>query len=58
MDEATQSLPTQDPSQTTTENDNAQQRTQMVRDTQNFLRLMIRGFAKIFGEIIQMIFKR
>ena len=58
MEEPTQSLPTQEPSQATTENDTAQQRTQMVRDTQNFLRLMIRGFAKIFGEIIQMIFKR
>lgn len=58
MDELTQSLPTQEPSQTMTENDTAQQRTQIVRDTQNFLRLMIRGFAKIFSEIIQMIFKR
>lgn len=58
MDEAMQSLPTQEPSQATTENDTAQQRTQIVRDTQNFLRLMIRGFAKIFSEIIQMIFKR
>ncbi len=58
MDELTQSQPVQEPSQATTENDTAQQRTQMVRNAQNFLRLMIRSFAKIFGEIIQMIFKR
>ena len=58
MDELTQSFPMEEPSQATTENDTAQQRTQMVRDAQNFLRLMIHGFAKIFGEIMQMIFKR
>lgn len=58
MDQLTQSSPTQEPSLATTENDTAQQRTQMVRGTQNFLKLMIRGFAKIFGEIILMIFKR
>ena len=58
MDELTQSLPTQEPSQATTENDSAQQRTQIVRGAQNFLQLMIHGFAKIFGEIIQMIVKR
>ncbi len=58
MDELTQSSPMQEPSQATTEKDTAQQRAQMMRDTQNFLRLMIHGFAKIFGEIIQMIFKR
>ena len=58
MDELTQSLPMQEPSQATMENDTAQRRTQMVRDAQNFLRLMTHGFAKIFGEIIQMIIKR
>ena len=58
MDELTQSQPIQEPSQATTVNDTAQQRTQMMRDAQNFLRLIIHGFAKIFGEIIVMIFKR
>ncbi len=61
MDEPIQPAPAQ-PTQNTTPlepaQDTVQQRTHMVRNTQNFVRLVVGGFAKIFGEIMSMIFRR